>query len=138
MSLLEKHFRKDALAKNLGMKLVEVSEGYAKAEMPVTPKLYNAIGTLHGGATFALADFVFAAASNSYGTVAVAINASISFTKAVKDGVITAEAREISLSPKIATYEVTVTDAEGATVALFTGTVYRKKDNITDYTREED
>ncbi len=136
MELLKKHFGKDKLAKLLGMELTEISPGYAKATMRVREDMHNAIGTLHGGATFALADFAFAAASNSHGTVSVAINASIAFTKGVREGLLTAEAREAAGGSKIATYDVKVTDESGDVVALFQGTVYRKKESITDYTQE--
>lgn len=86
----------------------------------------NSLGTVHGGAIFALADFAFAAASNSHGTVAVALNATISFVKAASTGVLTAEAAEISVSRKIGTYTVNVTDESGQIVAVFQGMAYRK------------
>ena len=46
----------------------------------------NSIGTVHGGALFTLADFTFALAANSHGIVTVAINANISYLKAVTEG----------------------------------------------------
>ena len=63
---------------------------------------------LHGGAIFALADAVFSAASNSHGTLAVAINVSISYFKAVNSGALTATAEEASFNPRLATYLITV------------------------------
>jgi acyl-CoA thioesterase len=98
--------------------------------MAVKPEHLNGVGICHGAAVFALADFVFAAASNSHGTVAVAINASISFIKAVKTGVLTAEGREMSRNPKLATYRIDVKDETGDRVAIFQGMVYRKKDPV--------
>jgi acyl-CoA thioesterase len=62
----------------------------------------------------------------------MAINVGISFFKAVTIGALTAEANEVSLNPKLATYLVNVTDDGGNAIALFQGTVYRKKDNIAD------
>ncbi|MHC5172698.1 MAG: PaaI family thioesterase [Planctomycetota bacterium] len=62
-----------------------------------------------------------------HGVVAVAINANISFVKAATSGTLTAEAREQSINPKLATYLVDVTDDEGDRVATFQGMVYRKK-----------
>jgi acyl-CoA thioesterase len=47
--------------------------GRAQAKMTLQPHHCNALGTVHGGAIFTLADFAFAAASNSHGTVAVAL-----------------------------------------------------------------
>jgi len=127
MDAIKEFFKRDKFAEHCGMRLVEVSAGRAKAEMNVRPEHLNAVGTVQGGAIFTLADLAFAAASNSHGTVAVAINASISFLKAVSEGTLTAEAEEVSLNPKIASYKIDVKDDAGDTVAVFQGMVYRKK-----------
>ena len=73
---------KDKFASYLGIELLEMEEGRAKAKLDISDKHLNGIGTAHGGAIFSLADLTFAAASNSYGNIAVAINANISFFKA--------------------------------------------------------
>lgn len=122
--------RRDRLAQHLGIELVEVGEGCAVAEMEVQPHHLNGVDLVHGGALFSLADFVFAAASNSHGRVAVAINAHISFVKAATGGRLRAEGRETSLGPKLATYDIVVSDGEGREVALFQGMVYRKKGDL--------
>ena len=90
----------------------------------------NSAGTVHGGAVFSLADAVFSVASNSHGTLAMAINVSISYFKAAKSGTLYAEGREVSLNPKLATYLIDVKDEAGNAIALFQGTVYRKKESI--------
>jgi acyl-CoA thioesterase len=46
--------------------------------------------------------------------------------KSATAGTLDAEAVEVSINPKIATYTVTVTDDTGETVATFQGMVYRK------------
>jgi acyl-CoA thioesterase len=132
MNLLQKFFQNDRFAARSGIELVEVSEGCAKAKMAVTPEHYNGIGTVQGGAIFTLADLAFAAATNSHGTVAVALNVSISFIKAATTGILYAEAKEVALNPKISTCTVRVTDEENELIALFQGLAYRKKDRIED------
>jgi acyl-CoA thioesterase len=121
---------RDQFAKHGGIELVEVSKGYAKAVMAIRQMHLNGVGTVHGGAIFTLADFVFAAASNSHGTIAVAISVSISYVKAAINGILTAEAKEESINPKLATYRVRVTDETGDLVASFQGMVYRKKESF--------
>ncbi len=135
MEEMEKFFANDLLARHLGIEMLEHSEGRARARMEITSHHLNSAGILHGGATFALADTVFAVASNSHGTLAVAINASVSFFKAVRSGTIFAEAEEVTINPKLATYLIKVQDEEGAAVALFQGTVYRKKERLSDLLR---
>lgn len=132
MDDIKRFVENDRFAKHLGIEMLECSRGRAKARMGIKDHHLNSAGTVHGGAIFALADAVFSAASNSHGTLAMAINVGISFFKAVKNGNLTADANEVSLNPKLATYLVNVTDDDGNAIALFQGTVYRKKDNIAD------
>jgi len=132
MDILRKFVEKDHFAKHLGIEMLEYGAGKAKARMEIKPHHLNSAGMLHGGAIFALADAVFSAASNSHGTLAVAINVSISYFKAVKTGVLTVSAEEVSINPKLATYLITVVDEENNRIALFQGTVYRKKESISE------
>jgi acyl-CoA thioesterase len=119
-------FANDAWAKESGIELMEVSTGRAKIRMMIEKRHMNSHATVHGGAIFTLADTAFALASNSHGIPAAAINAHISYIKSATAGNLYADAAESSLSPKIATYSVIVTDDKGEKIALFEGMVYRK------------
>lgn len=131
MEEMKQFFMKnDRFAKYVGIELLEVSKGKAKARMEIKNHHLNAVDTVHGGAVFALADLVFAVASNSHGTIAMGINVSISYLKAVKEGILFAEAKEVSINPKLATYNIQVTDGSDEPVAIFQGMVYRKKDSL--------
>ena len=122
--------RQDLFASDVGIELLEVSQGYARLKLELMEKHCNSFGTAHGGVIFTLADAAFAIAANSHGTVAMAINVSISYLKAVSQGTLYAEAKELSLNPKLGTYEVAVTTADGERIATFHGMTYRKKDPI--------
>ncbi|WP_088227334.1 PaaI family thioesterase [Desulfosporosinus sp. FKB] len=126
MSYLEN----DQFAALAGIKLVEVKLGYAKAKMEITDKHLNAVNIVHGGAIFTLADFAFAAASNSYGQVSLGINAAISYFRPPKGCTLIAEAKEVSSTKKIGNYNVDVFDENKEIIARFNGIVYRKKDKI--------
>ena len=130
MDTLKKFVESDRFAQHLGIEMLEYSTGKAKARMEIKNHHLNSAGMLHGGAIFSLADAVFSVASNSHGTLAVAINVSISFFKAVKIGTLTATAEEASFNPRLATYLITVNDEAGNKIALFQGTVYRKKESL--------
>jgi acyl-CoA thioesterase len=130
MNPIENYLKQDRFAAHAGVELVAVSPGYARARMAVQPHHRNAVGIIQGGAIFTLADYAFAAASNSHGTVAVAINATITFMKALSAGTLVAEAREVSKNFKLGTYTVEVKDEAGDLIALFQGMVYRKQDPI--------
>lgn len=117
----------DRFAAHAGITLEHVEPGYARARLRVGPDHLNGVGIVQGGAIFTLADFAFGAAANSSGSVAVAIDVSISFLKAVTGGELLAEAREESASGRIGTSLVRVTDENGTLVAIFKGSAYRKK-----------
>lgn len=117
---------RDRFSHLLGMELVSAGAGSAAARMRVGAKHHNGVASAHGGAIFGLADFAFAMASNSHGTIAVAIQCSITYMKAVSEGMLLAEAREVSCNKKLGTYEVTITDESGDLVARFQGLAYRK------------
>lgn len=120
----------DRWAAAAGARLVEVREGYARATMRLREMHLNGVAVAQGGAVFTLADFAFAAAANSHGTVAVALDTSITFARAATKGPLSAEAREESLSRRTSVCTVRVTDGEGKVVALFRGTAFRKDDAI--------
>ncbi|WP_022670158.1 PaaI family thioesterase [Hippea alviniae] len=117
----------DRFGKLIDTKLVDVKEGYAKAVVKVKKEHLNAAFVAQGGLLFSLADFAFAAAANSYGRVALAINGQISFLKPAKEGdTLTAEAKEISRSLKVAVYRVDILNDKQELIATFTGTAYFK------------
>jgi acyl-CoA thioesterase len=120
----------DLFARHAGIELLEVEPGLARARMQIAPYHFNGANTVHGGAIFTLADFAFAVASNSHGTMAMGINTSISYVKAVLSGTLYAEAEEQSRNHKLATYTVNVSDDSGDLVAIFQGMVYLKKGPI--------
>jgi len=131
---LERAFQKirqDPFARFLGIELLELREGYSKVTCIVTEHMLNFHGIPHGGAIFSLADVAFAAASNSYGQTAVALNVNVSFLAAAPVGTrLYAEATEESLGRRTALYRLAVVTEDGNLVALCHGTVYRKNERF--------
>lgn len=130
METMKRFIDRDRYARYLGAEICRWGEGYARARLELREEHLNSVNTVHGGVIFSLADCAFSAASNSHGTVAVAIQVCISFFKAVSGGTLHAEAREVSRNPKLATYMIEVTDDSGSLIGLFQGTVYRKSTPI--------
>lgn len=125
---LDKYFNDDQYAQHVGIELLEVSAGRAKAKMDIKDYHLNSVGIVHGAALFALADLVFSIASNSHGNIALAINANISFFQAVKEGTLIATGQEISFSPRLANYKIDITNELSELIATFQGMVYRKRE----------
>lgn len=124
---VREHIRKyDRLFDFLEAEITDMGEGFAEVVMEVKDKHLNSAEVCHGGVIFTLADLAFALASNSYGNLALAIHASMSFLKAVKAGdKLLARAQEFSKGKTLATYHVTVTKDNGEKVAFFEGMVFR-------------
>lgn len=116
----------DQFCGTLGIELVGLEPGSARTELTVTESLLNFHGTPHGGAIYSLADAAFAAASNSHGETAVALETNISYLQAVETGeTLTATADETHAGGRTAEYEVIVTDEGDERIATFRGRVYR-------------
>lgn len=130
MEPVKRCLERDRFAAHCGLELLSVTPGRARARLAIDERHLNGLGIVQGGAIFTLADFAFAAASNSHGTVAVAINVSISFIKATRMGILYADARELSQTRKLGSYTVEVRDEHDELIAVFQGMVYRKKENL--------
>ena len=126
MDKVETFARKDAFARHCGVEILEIGDGTARGRLAIGAEHLNGVGIVHGAAIFTLADAVFAAAANSHGYVAVAININISYLKATEDGVLYAQAVENNARGRVGSYTVTITDQTEQTIALFEGLVYRK------------
>jgi acyl-CoA thioesterase len=127
--------RADRFAATSGIRLVELGEGRAVTRLRIRPEHLNGAGVVQGGAIFTLADLAFAAACNSHGNVALALDVSITFARAAVRGTLTAEAREVALSRKVSVVEVRVTGGSGELVAAFRGTAYRKDEPVAELIR---
>jgi len=123
---LEQILKNDRFSNHNDIRLISIGKGEATAEMTVSEIHLNGVDIIQGGALFTLADFAFAAASNSHGRIAVASNASISFFKGVSSGTLTAIAKEHSSGKTLATYTVDIIDEAGTKIVFFTGTAFLK------------
>jgi len=123
-------FSQDRFAAHVGIELLEAAPGRARARLEIEEHHLNAVGVVHGAAIFSLADLVFAVASNAHGSVALGINVSVSYLASARGGTLVAEAEEVSINPKLATYLIRVHDDEQRLIAVLQGTVYRKLEPV--------
>lgn len=116
----------DAFSQWLGIEVIEVKEGYSKIQMTIRKEMVNGFGIVHGGLHFSLADSAFAFACNNRNNLSVALDVTITFTKAVNVGdVLTAEAKEVHNGRSTGVYLITVFNQKNEQVALFKGTCFR-------------
>ena len=127
---INQHIQNDAFARLLNAQVQIVKPGHSRVSLTVTEQMTNFHGMTHGAVVFALGDMAFAAAGNSRGQVAVALNVSICFLNPSKVGDrLVAEARECHLGGRTGLYEITVVEeTTGTLIARSQDLVYRKKE----------
>lgn len=124
-------FARDHASQSLGITIDSVAPGRAELTMPVREDMLNGHAICHGGFIFTLADSAFAFACNSYNVMTVASGCAIDFVAPAREGdVLTAKARERSVSGRTGVYDIEVKNQRGETVALFRGKSYRIKGHV--------
>jgi acyl-CoA thioesterase len=127
-------FRKvneEPFARKLNLELIELDDGYSVVEMTFTKDLENIFAMAHGGAIFGLIDEAFETAANSHGNVAVALNMTVTYMAAPSPGArLRAEAKELNLTRRTATYDIKVTDEKQMLIAACQALVYRKESTL--------
>ena len=124
--VVDKMYNNDPFSKWLGIERIKDGPGESVLRRTVRQEMLNGFNIAHGGITYSLADSALAFASNGHGRMSVSVETSISHTESLKEGdIITATAKEMSLSNKIGIYHIEITNQDSKMVALFKGTVYR-------------
>lgn len=123
----------DYFSQWMGVEVLEIREGYSRIRMNIRKEMVNGFGIVHGGIPFSLADSAFAFACNNRNNLSVALDCSITFTKAINLGdVLTAEAKEIHNGRSTGVYVITISNQEDMQVALFKGTCFRTGKKLID------
>lgn len=131
--LAEYILNQDEFSKWMGIKLIEIKDHYCLIEMPIRKEMINGLKTVHGGITFAFADSALAFSSNNTNEASVALQCSINFTKAVREGdILRAESVLISDTRKTGIYDIKITNQQSQLVGSFRGTVYKLGKAVTE------
>jgi len=113
----------EPIASFLKMRLIELSPGYARIALKLSPEYQNFNGLVFGGIIMAVADQAFAYASNSLAYPSIASQFNIHFIAgAGQDDELTAEGRVVKSGRRAGLSEMTVTNQEGKLIAKATGT----------------
>jgi acyl-CoA thioesterase len=127
-TIFDKVNSEDTFAKQIGMNLIEIRTGFARATLLITDEKVNMYQMAHGGAIFSVADQACEAAGNSFGEPAVALQHSIHFLAAGKSGdLIEATAKVTNRSNRIGLIEFEVKNQEGLLLASGQQLIYFKK-----------
>ena len=132
---LAKKMCPNTLMETLEIEFVEVGDDYVLARMPVTPRVHQPDGVLHGGATAALAEtvgsmasFVFLDTDQFY---VRGIEITANHIKSISEGFVYAKAAYIHKGRTTQLWDIRITDEAGnliSLVRLTTITLPKKKD----------
>ena len=115
-------YSNDSASQSLGIRISNVRNGFAQADMTVRADMLNGHDICHGGYLFTLADTAFAFACTTRNEVTVAASASIEFLAPAQTGdQLTAVAEERSRSRRSGVFDVSVRNQAGTLLALFRG-----------------
>jgi acyl-CoA thioesterase len=116
-------FDASSFAHFLGMKIVELSAGYAVAEMELKEEHLNWGAIAHGGVIVSLADHASGCALNAGETNYVAVQFSTNFLAAPRAGEkLRAEAQVLRAGRKMGMTQISVKDGSGRLIAMSAGT----------------
>ena len=115
------YFGNDAFATDAtGIEITEVGRQYARVELDLDERHYNAIGAVMGGVYYTMADFAFAIASNFDSVPCVTLGGHITYLTAARGKHLIAEAKCIKDGKKTCCFQVSITDELGTEVAMVT------------------
>ncbi len=107
---------KGNLMETLAIEFMDVGTDFLSARMPVSPKVHQLDGLLHGGATVALAETVGSAAvsvlNQDPNVSTLGIEISANHLKSVRSGFVTATARPLKMGKTVQLMEIRVTDED--------------------------
>jgi 1,4-dihydroxy-2-naphthoyl-CoA hydrolase len=113
---------KQTLMGTLDITYTDIGADYLTATMPVTPKVHQPMGLLHGGATVALAESVGSAASflfmNTDKQEVRGIEISANHLKSKRSGIVTATAKIIHKGRSIHLWEIRIVDENNELISL--------------------
>lgn len=113
---------KDTLMETLEIEYTDIGNDFLVARMPVTEKVYQPMGLLHGGATVALAESVGSMASHWFidkdKYEARGIEITTNHIKSKRTGFVTAKATVIHKGRSTHLWEIKVLDEDGNLISI--------------------
>ena len=112
---------KNTLMETLHIKYIDVGEDFLVAQMPVTSRVHQPDGVLHGGASVALAESVGSAASflflNGKDVIVRGLEISANHIKSKKEGMVYAKASFIHKGRTTQIWNIDIVDEEDVLIS---------------------
>ncbi|WGH75629.1 PaaI family thioesterase [Tenacibaculum tangerinum] len=116
------NYNKNTLMETLEIRFIDIGDDFITATMPVSPKVHQPYGILHGGATAALAESVGSCASAFFlkdsNKIIKGIELSINHLKSKREGEVFATAKAIHKGRTTHLWEVRIVDEADNLISL--------------------
>jgi 1,4-dihydroxy-2-naphthoyl-CoA hydrolase len=113
---------KNTLMETLEIEFIDVTDTTVVARMPVTPRVHQPDGVLHGGASVALAESVGSAGAfiflNEENVAIRGIEIAANHVKSVKDGYVYASAKILHKGRTMQLWQIKITNEEKKLVSI--------------------
>jgi 1,4-dihydroxy-2-naphthoyl-CoA hydrolase len=113
---------KHTLSDFLGIEFIDLGDDYLRARMPITPRVHQPIGIMHGGASCVLAETVGSTAGNfcvdqqKYYCVGLDINTN--HIRAIRDGHVVATAKPFHLGKTTQVWGIEIVDQRNKIISI--------------------
>ncbi|HEX3010898.1 MAG TPA: hotdog fold thioesterase [Syntrophomonadaceae bacterium] len=113
---------KNTVMETLGIEMAEYNEKQVIATMPVTPKVHQPFGILHGGVSLVLAETVASAGSYQFidypRKYAVGLEINANHVRSVRDGIIRAIGTPLHIGRSTLIWDVRIYDEQDNLVCI--------------------
>ena len=114
----------------LEMEILEVSEGYAKVQMPVTDKVKQPFGYLHGGASMALGETACSVGAahmvDTKKVIPVGLEMNTNHIRSATEGYVYAIAKIIHGGKSTQVWNINIVDEHNQIISVMRGTMMLK------------
>lgn len=113
---------KNTLMETLSIEFISITDDTLVAKMPVTPRVHQPDGVLHGGASVALAESIGSAAAyvflNSENVMIRGIEIAANHVKSIRDGYVYGAAKIIHKGRTTQLWQIKITNEAGELISL--------------------
>lgn len=129
--LIEKRNKSGSFGAGIGIRILEIGEGYGYGELSIEKLHINDIGSVHAGVIFTFADLVGWSGTMAYGNDVTTVNSTINFLKAaINTEKLIGKAKVVKQGKTISVVDVDINNEKGTLIATATFTYFNLRKKI--------
>lgn len=113
---------KNTLSDFLGIEFIEIGDDYLRCSMPITSRVHQPIGIMHGGASCVLAETVGSTAANCCVDIekfyCVGLDINTNHIKSIKEGTVFATTKPYHIGSRTQVWGIEIHDEQGRLISI--------------------